>query len=329
MKILITGGTGFLGKATAIRLSSLGHSVKVIGRNANAGAELQKKGVQFIRADLLESERIAEACRGQDQVIHCAALAAPWGKYQDFFDANVIGTKNVIGGCLKHGVSRLVNVSTPSLYFDYRHRENIREADPLPQKQATSYAATKLLADKEVEKAATRGLPTIGIRPRAIFGPGDRTVLGRLIRAAQTGSVPLINGGRSLVDMTYIDNVVDALLLCVDAPDTALGRVFNITNGEPIATRQMLDLLFSNLGIRVRYRNLPFAVAHFMASAMEATHLALNRKGEPALTRYAVGLMSRSQTLDISEAKATLGYRPKVALEEGFSRFAQWWNANS
>lgn len=324
MNILLTGGTGFLGKAVAKRLAGKGHSVTVTGRNAKAGAELESAGVAFLKLDLSDSG-MGEACRGRDQVIHCAALASPWGKYEDFFRANVEGTRTVVEACLAGGVKRLVNLSSPSVYFDYRHRENIRESDPLPKRQVTHYGATKVLADAEVAKGQARGLETISLRPRALFGPGDQTILGRVLRAADQGSIPLIGGGRSLVDMTYIDNAVDAVELCLSAPDSALGQVYNITNGEPLSTRAMLDVLFESLGRSVSYRNLPFPLAYAGAAASELIHSAFRRPGEPPLTRYAIGLMSRSQTLDISSAREKLGYRPRVALAEGFERFARWW----
>lgn len=326
MKILITGGTGFLGKATALRLKSLGHEVAVIGRNQKAGSEVAAHGIEFIKADLSERDNIIAACKGCEIVIHCAALASPWGEYDVFYQANVIGTRNVLAGCKAHRIRRLVNISTPSIYFDYKHRTNIKETDPLPT-PATHYAATKLEADREVEAARAWGLETISIRPRAIFGPGDRTVLGRLLRMAEKGKVPLINSGVSLVDMTYIDNCVDAILLCINAPAHALGKTYNITNGEPITTRQMLESVCKELNLTVQYQNMPFPVAYVYAAVTEMMHKLRGKPGEPEVTKYAVGLMSKSQTLDITAARQDLGYAPKVTLREGFRRLADWWRS--
>jgi nucleoside-diphosphate-sugar epimerase len=134
MKILVTGGTGFLGKATALRLKSLGHDVSVVGRNPKAGAEVEKRGIRFFKTDLTDNEGINQACKGQEVIIHSAALASPFGKYQKFYDANVVGTQNVLDSSLKHRVRRFVNISTPSIYFDYKSRLNIKETDPLPKK---------------------------------------------------------------------------------------------------------------------------------------------------------------------------------------------------
>lgn len=325
MKILITGGTGFLGKATAFRLKSQGHEVTTLGRNQKAGDELEKQGVRFIKADLADKAALFKACAQQVVVIHCAALASPWGKYQKFYEANVTGTRHVLEAMKHQGVLRLVNLSTPSLYFDYQHRLNIKESDPLPPRQATHYSATKLVADQEVEAARKEGLETIGLRPRAIFGPGDRTVLGRLITMAETGSVPLIDGGNSYVDMTYIDNAVDAVVLAVNAPSSALGKTYNVTNGEPITSRAMIDGLCGELGIKVKYRAMPFWLAYVYAAAREGAANLLNSKTEPPVTKYTVGLMSKSQTLDITAARTELGYNPAVSLADGFHKYAEWY----
>ena len=234
-----------------------------------------------------------------------------------------MGTRNVLTGAQAHGAKRVVYLSTPSLYFDYHHRLGSK-VDPLPE-PVTDYAATKLIADREVKRASDSGLPIISLRPRAIFGPGDQAVLVRVIRAAAKGTIPLVGGGKSFIDLTYIDNTVDAVLLCLDAPARALGRVFNVTNGEPLTSRGMMEMLFSKLDTKARFRPLPFPLAYLSAATLEATYKIFRGGTEPPLTRYSVGLMAKSQTLDISAAREVLGFSPRVTLEEGMERFARWW----
>lgn len=189
----------------------------------------------------------------------------------------------------------------------------------------THYAATKLQADEELAAARLAGIETISLRPRAIFGPGDQTVLGRTLRTAMKGPVPLIGEGQSFVDMTYVDNVVDAIELALHAPRTLSGRVFNITNGEPKSTNDILTLLAEKLDLNIRTLPLPFFAAYALAAMTESYYSLFKSKEEPPLTRYAVGLMSRSQTLDISAARNDLKYTPKVPLAEGFEKFGEWW----
>jgi len=121
MKILITGGTGFLGRHCALKLKSLGHEVSALGRNTSIGTELEKRGIRFINVDLSDAKAVHSACVNQEKVVHTGALNARFGKYSEFYRANVLGTKHIIDACLKEGIERLVHLSTPSLYFDYKH----------------------------------------------------------------------------------------------------------------------------------------------------------------------------------------------------------------
>lgn len=323
MKILITGGTGFLGRHCALRLNDLKHDVTVLGRNAAIGVELEKRGIRFISANLEDKEAIFAACLGQEQVIHAGALNARWGLYNDFYNANVLGTQHVIEACLDHSIERLVYLSTPSLYFNYQDRLEITESAPLPEPQG-SYAATKRLADDLINQAMQQGLACISLRPRAIIGPGDRTVLGRLLSMIHNNTLYLPDGGRAIVDLTYIDNAVDAVLLALTASPDALGKTFNITNGEPMALRQVIELLSSSLDIHLTIRSIPFPLAYLLAWGLEFGYGTIARR-EPPLTRVMVGLMSKSQTLDISAARNLLGYVPKVTLSDGIKQFVDWW----
>jgi nucleoside-diphosphate-sugar epimerase len=325
MKALVTGATGFLGQKLAYRLSSMGWEVTAVGRNKSIGQQLKNDGINFLQADLSDSEKMTNACSEQDYVFHSGALSSPWGKYQDFYQSNVIGTKNIIDGCLKYNVKRLIHVSTPSLYFHYEDKLNISENDKLPEKFVNFYAETKFLAEQEVDKAFMNGVPVISIRPRALFGPGDNAILPRLIRANEKGAVPVIGDNKVLVDITYVENVVDALLLCMNSPSNTLGKKYNITNGEPIILTEVLQDVFQKLGQDFKPKHLSFSTAYNVAGAMEFISKYLLFGKEPILTRYTVGVLSKSQTLDITKARDELGYTPKVSIQEGIELFLKWW----
>lgn len=329
-KVLVTGATGFLGRATAIRLRDLGWDVQGLGRDPLNGRLLTEQGIPFIQADLRNEKEIEEACAGQEYVIHCAALSSPWGRYRDFYETNVTGTQNVVAGCLRHGVHRLVHVSTPSVYFEYADRLHISEQSSLPSKPVNAYAATKLIAERIVLDAAASGLPSILLRPRAIFGPGDTTLFPRLLRVNESRGIPLIGGGNALLDLTYTDNVIDGLVLACTAPDHATGQIYNLTNGEPVKLIELLRRLFALLQLPLRAKPISRSAALAAGQGMEWLYRAFPFLGEePPFTRYTVGLLAYSQTLDISKARENLGYDPKVSMDEGISRFADWWRSHN
>jgi nucleoside-diphosphate-sugar epimerase len=329
MSVLVTGGTGFLGKKLSLKLLNMGYSVTILGRNLKIGQELENQGITFFQADLSNQEKLIKACTGQTVVFHCAALSAPWGKPKDFYTANVLGTRFITQGCLRHEVRRLIHVSSPSIYFDLTDRLNIKETDPLPALPVNHYAHTKRLAEEEVDKASAQGLPVVTIRPRALFGPGDQTILPRLIKANQKLGVPMINNGQALVDLTYIDNAVDAMLCCIDSPDSTLGKKYNISNGTPTDLNTLLQSLFQKLNLPLKPIHLRYPVAYGLASILEGISHTLLMGKEPLFTRYSIGVLAKSQTLDISAARNELGYKPIIGIDEGLDLFADWWKAKT
>jgi nucleoside-diphosphate-sugar epimerase len=327
-KALVTGATGFLGWHACMALQSRGWTVTGLGRNLAAGAKLEAQGVLFVHGDLRDEGAVSRACSKQDAVFHCGALSSPWGRYREFHDINVDGTRHVVQGCQRHDVKRLIHISTPSIYFDHtRDRLNVAENALLPAKQANAYAATKLLAEEVVFDSLKNGQEGLILRPRAIFGPLDSALLPRLMRANETSGVPLFRRGDVWLDLTYVDNVVEAMLLGWEAPSEALGQAYNITNGEPSRLGDVLAELFGMLGVRLNTREIPYPVAFGAAALMEWSHRLLPFLGEPKLTRYSVGVLARSQTLDITKARQQLGYAPRISLHEGLKRFAEWWSA--
>jgi nucleoside-diphosphate-sugar epimerase len=218
-----------------------------------------------------------------------------------------------------------VHVSTPSIYFRFESRMDVREDAALPDRPANEYARTKLLAEAEVDQAYGRGLAVITIRPRAIFGEGDNAILPRLISRLQAGRLRVIGDGENITDLTYVENVVDALLLCAQAPRACLGKKYNITNGEPLPLWGLIRQVCAALGYAYPRRRISYDAAMGLAAALETICGLLPGQPEPLLTRYMVGVLAKSTTLDISAARRDLGYAPRVPVDEGFERFVRWW----
>jgi len=325
MNVLVTGATGFLGFHLAEKLKEKGYQVTATGRDRKKGNELRNKGISFVACDLTDEEKTIALCKNQDIIFHAAALSSPWGKYEDFYEANVKTTKNIIQGCKTYHPERLIYVSTPSIYFNHDERIGVKEDDSLPTSFANHYAHTKWLAEQEIQQAFSEGISTITIRPRALFGPRDTTIIPRLIRANEKGSLPLFGDGKVLMDITYVGNVVDALLLCIHSSPQTLGQTYNITNGEPVYLIDMLRLLFSKFNIPLQPKYIAYSTAFRLAHTMEWFYRLFRIQKEPLLTRYTVSVLGKSQTLNITKAKNELGYNPSISVKEGLDLFIKWW----
>lgn len=317
MRVLVTGGTGFLGRHLVDALLTRGHCVRVLGRSPEACRQLTEAGVEVHQADIRDAAAVARACEGREAVFHVAALSAAWGKRPDFFSINVAGTRHVLAGCQTHRVGRLIYVSSPSVVFRGKDVHEAAESCAYPRRYLAVYSQSKKLAEIDVNEAGHRGLATVILRPKAIFGPGDTSLLPKLLGAARQGRLPQVGAGDNRVDLTYVENVVHALLLALTAPQ-AVGRTYTITNGEHVPLWPLIRSILKRLDIADGLRPLPYWVVYTLAAAMELKATLLGR--EPLLTRYTTAILGRTQTYDISAARHDLGYAPLVPVAEGVER---------
>lgn len=320
MRILVTGATGFLGGHVARRLKARGHDVVATGRDLAAGARLHALGIPFVAADLAAREQVHGLAKDCECVVHSAALSSPWGPEASFVRANVTSTDHLLDELRRARVRRLVHISTPSVYMGSGSRLKVREEEPLPP-FVNAYARTKWLSEKRVMLASAWGLEAIALRPRALFGPGDTTIFPRLVRALSKGRLPIIGSGDNIVDLTYIDNAVDAVELACHAGLSAVGQVYNISNGEPVPLWSVVGKLSRALGYAPPRRRVSRTTAMAAARLLERGATWMGSEHEPMLTRYSVRVLSDSMTLDISKARRLLGYAPKVSIDEGLERF--------
>ena len=329
MNILITGATGFLGNNIAQRLIALGHNVIGLGRNVIKGKLLTNNGIKFVRCSLNDIDIIEKHIKDVDYVIHSAALSSPWGKKKDFVDANIEGTKNIVNLALKYEIKRFIHISTPSLYFKFKDHLNIKETDSIKAPHPSMYTATKYFAEKIIDQAFNeRNLPVITLRPRGIFGPGDETLLPRIIGLADKNKLSQIGNGENVVDITYVDNVSQAIVLALNAPEKFLGEKYNITNGSPVKLWPFLNELLEKLGKNTAKKNVSYKVVSKAAHLLEIFHKTFKLKSEPKITRYTAGLLYFSQTLSIEKAKRELKYFPEISMEKATEKVITWWNNN-
>lgn len=306
--VLVTGATGGLGLSLVDALVQAGRQVVAVGRRPGSDPRLRSPNVRYLQVDLA-GPGASDLCAEVSTVFHCAALSSAWGPPAAFRRANVDATRALLADAAAHGAATFIHVSSPSIYAEMRDRCAITDADLPAATPLNAYAATKLEAERLVLQAGG-ALRTAVVRPRAIVGPDDAAILPRLATFARGGSVRLPNGGRALVEFTDVRDVVSALLLTEQRIEAVVGRGINISGGEPVSVREVATGLADALGLSLRIRSLPMAVARPLARALET--LSSTRPGapEPRLTRYVLATLAYSQTFDLSFARQSLGWAP-------------------
>lgn len=327
--VLVSGATGFLGGAVARDLRRRGLEVTGLGRNPAAGAELSRDGVEFVRHCLVSGPPLDDLIARCDAVVHCAALSAPWGSREQFLQANHQATQRLLEACERsQQPKRLIHISSPSVQFAFSDRPLAKEERAWVQPGANFYIETKRLAELAALDSARAGHEVIVLRPKALFGPGDTTLLPRVVRVARRGSFPLFGRGDPLLDLTFIEDAVNAVWLTLIAPKSHAGRVFNITSGDPQPRSLVLSTMLAACGLPVRFKRVPLGLAMGMAGVLEgASQLFTRGRWEPPVTRYSVGALAYEQTLDISAAKAALGYHPGGHVIERLRATGEQWRA--
>jgi len=330
-RILITGATGFLGGAVARELHHQGYHVLATGRDLRKGRELADAGIAFQPCDLSRDPiRVRRLTDGCDAVVHAAALSAPWGRRAAFVAANVTATENVVQACENSGIRRLVHISSPSVLFDFAEQSALKEDATGRARPANDYIATKRAAEQLIAAAVRRGLDAIVLRPKALFGPGDTTLLPRLIRVAQKGAFPLFGAGDPLLNLTWIGDAVQAVIAALQAPLRCQGRVYHITSGDPQPRSVVLRTILESCGLPVRFRPIPIPTALAIAGLLEFVSRAFTLRGwEPPLTRYTVGALAYGQTLDISAARAELSYAPQTDVLAALKHCGNLWRTTA
>jgi nucleoside-diphosphate-sugar epimerase len=340
---LITGGTGFLGRHLVDRLLVQGRAVTVLARRP--APDLAARGVRVITADLTDDAAVRSAFQGIETVFHVAAKVGVWGHYDDFYRANVLGTRAVLAGCRTHGVSRLVFTSTPSVVYNGCDMAGVDETLPLTSHCPAAYPLTKAIAEREVLAVNSPELRTLALRPHLIWGADDPHLVPRILAQARAGRLRIVGTGRNRVDMVHVENAVDAHLLAELAlnkhqgPDArfqgaepggrchliddkaglplAAGKAYFITNGEPVALWDWINDLLRALDISPVTKRLPLGAAIAIGAACETLWRLLPLSGEPPMTRFVAKELATDHWFDISAARRDLGYAPRVSMAEG------------
>lgn len=324
--IIVTGAAGFLGGRLAKQLAGSGiYNVCATSRRVHRKEELEATGCTFISGDLMSKDFCLELTKEADIIVHCAALSSVWGDYFDFYDSNVITTKNLLDAATQNGVNKFIFISTPSIYFDFTDRYNVSENDVLPEKSVNAYASTKLIAEQFVLSKNSAQLKTVALRPRAIIGAEDTVIFPRIIRAYTDGKLKIIGDGKTLGDLTAVRNVIEAIHCCIRANDSAMGEAYNISDGNPVLLWPTINQILTELGHRPITKKISAPLVLTIASIIEGAAKLFHVKKEPSITKYGIGVLAKSLTINISKAKNKLDYKPVQTTEEAINEFIIWY----
>lgn len=325
MNVLVTGGGGFLGGAIVRMLVERGDTVVSFSRGSYP--ELAALGVEQRHGDLGDRSAVLNAAEGCDIVYHVAAKAGIWGIYDDFYRANITGTRNVLEACRVNSIKKLVYTSSPSVIFDGRDVEGGDESLPYPARFEAHYPATKALAEQLVLASNSPALATVALRPHLIWGPGDNHLVPRIIARARSGRLRRIGSRPCLVDTVYVDNAARAHLQAADrlSPGAPVaGKAYFISNGQPVPLWEMVNAILGAAGIPPVSRTISPKAAYAAGVVCEALWGVLRLPGEPPMTRFVAHELATAHWFNIQAAQRDFGYQPEIGIDEGLTRLREW-----
>ncbi len=320
MKIVVTGAGGFLGRNLAAALLSRGHQVWNFSRQNHP--QLQAMGVETICGNLQNAADVVAAFKGMDVVFHVASRVGIWGDYDKYYRTNVVGTENVIKACRANGITKLIYTSTPSVVFDGGDICGADETKPYAQHFYNYYSQTKTIAEQMVLKANDEKLCTVALRPHQIIGPDDPHLVPRLVQAAKQGRLKIVGNGKNLVDVTYIQNAVDAHILAFEklAPQSRVaGQAYFIGQEWPVVLWDFINEILARHHLPPITKKVPAGVAFNSGLFFENWYRFFKINGEPPMTRFVAMQFSRSHYFSHEKAKKDFGYEPKIYIEQALN----------
>ncbi len=327
MRVLVTGASGMLGRATARRLLARGDEVTVLQRGPS-GLPCRE-----VRGSITDPDVVRRAATGQDAVVHLAAKVDVTGPWRAYADTNIAGTRTVVAAARAAGVARLVHVSSPSVAHAGRALVGAGAGPADPAAARGSYARSKAVAELVALAAGapvghpgparSSGPSVLVVRPHLVWGPGDTQLVARIVERARRGRLPLLGSGTAMIDTTYVDNAAAALVAAVDAAPAAHGQALVVSNGEPRPVGEVLERLCRAAGVPGPRRRVPARAAWAAGAVVEGAWALARREDVPPVTRFLAEQLTTAHWFDQRHTRAVLGWSPEVSLDEGFARLAE------
>lgn len=303
MRVAVTGASGFVGRHVVRELLAAGHAVLPLGRRSSDASTSDLPG--YRQWDIT---RPLDDAPDVDAVVHGAAVVGDWGDEALFHAVNVEGTRHVLAAFPR---ARIVHLSSSSVYSDHVRTVQVREDAPIGDCAHSIYGRTKAAAERLVLSMRP---DAVVLRPHIVYGPGDTTLLPRLLAARRFGRLVLPGHGRNLVSITNVANLVHAVMQGLERRDAS--GVFNICDAESVRVDTLVRHVLRRTGTPEDVAYLPAPLAHTLAAALEAAWRLGRFGGSPPLTRYVVKHLSVEHTLDLTRARAMLGYAPRRGLDD-------------
>ena len=321
MKVLVTGASGMLGAATAAALARRGDTVTVLQRRP-AGL-----GITEVLADVADAAAVRSAIAGQDAVLHLAAKVDFSGPWSDYERINIDGTRHVVDACRRAGVTRLVHVSSPSVAHAGRSLVGAPAGPADPGAARGPYARSKAVGEQLALRANGPELAVVAVRPHLVWGPGDQQLVARIVARARRKRLMRVGSGAALVDSTYVENAVDALLAALDRCPSAAGQALVVSNGEPRPVAELMNGICAAAGLPGPTRGVPVSVAVVAGALVEQVwawrYAHRSSAPEPPLTRFLAEQLGTAHWFDQRRTREVLDWTPRVSLDDGLAELAR------
>lgn len=321
-RVVVTGGTGFLGTHLVRALRERGCAVRVLVRPGSSKSRVNEAaGAEVVGTELTDAAAVGRALEGATGLYHLAGqLLRPGVGEEDYARVHVEATRSVLGACARSpGLRAVVHCSTTGVLGPTGPEPACEDAPPSP---SNVYERTKAEGERlALAIAEQHGLPLNVARPALVYGPGDRHLAG-WFRSIEAGYYRVVGSGDSLLHPIYVDDLVDGMLRCSDAPAR---RVYHLVGERPVPIREMADAIARALGRRVPRGRIPRGLALAVATLLEL--LPLVDRGRLPLTRSRVAFMTESRAYCGCRARRELGFEPRVDLATGLRRTVEWYRA--
>ncbi|MDO9181581.1 MAG: NAD-dependent epimerase/dehydratase family protein [Bacteriovorax sp.] len=320
-KVLITGAGGFLGSYIARELLKKNYQVFSFSRTEYTF--LKELGVTQRLGDLKNFEDVNNALVDIDAIIHTAGMVGIWGRYDDFYATNVIGTQNILKAAMNHGIKKLVYTSTPSVAFGRDSLCGVDESTPYPKNYLTHYAFTKSIAEKMILEANGPLISTVALRPHLIFGAGDKNLVPRVLMAQEKGRLKIIGDGNNLVDVIYVENAAIAHVMALEKLNEThpiAGKAYFLGQG-PIKLWDFTNALLLKAKLPPVTKKISLRKAYYIGFLIESFFKLFRLyKIDPPMTRFVALQLGKSHYFSHHNIETDLGFIPAISIDEGIER---------